>query len=105
MDSMMQEIAADLIDKSSLRCEYHLPELPQGQQYDYSTFDLFYAPGDNSAPHSLVRVDHENLCTPGAFTIDEQSLKITLCPQTCDVVEADSGASVYLSICPGWSEY
>ena len=102
IDGMMQQVVADLVDGSSHPCLYQLPEPPQGQYYDFNRINLNYAPGDSGPTQSLTRVDHVSQCMPRGYLIDEQTLQITLCPQTCDAVKADGGADLYFDVCPGW---
>jgi hypothetical protein len=92
-DAVFNDIAAGVVDVTAVPCEFDLPDPPQGQQYDYNTLDVIYTPGGMGAPQTFVKVDSAGLCMPGAFYI-EQGNHVVLCPQACQVVEADDDAKL-----------
>jgi hypothetical protein len=92
-DAVFNDIAAGVIDVTAVPCEFDLPDPPMGQQYDYNTLDVIYTPGGMGAPQTFVKVDSAGLCMPGAFYI-ESGNHVVLCPQACQVVEADDEAKI-----------
>ena len=92
-DAVFNDIAAGVLDVTAVPCEFDLPDPPMGEQYDYNTLDVIYTPGGNGAPQTFVKVDSAGLCMPGAFYI-ETGNHVVLCPQACQVVEADDNAKI-----------
>jgi hypothetical protein len=92
-DAVFNAIAAGVVDVTAVPCEFDLPAPPMGEMYDYNTLDVIYTPNGNGAPQVFVKVDSAGLCMPGAFYI-EQPDHIVLCPQACQVVEADPNAKI-----------
>jgi hypothetical protein len=99
-DVVFQDIAAGVIDVTSVPCEFDVPEAPPGQMLDLNTVDVLYTPGGNGQVQTWTKVDSPSLCGPNKFYIDE-SLdpdRIILCPQACSVVEADEAAKIEVKI-------
>ncbi len=86
--AFLQLIAGDIANEITSACEFTLPPPPGTSLYDYPSIEVVYTPGGGS-PQTLVQVPNLGVCVPGAFYV-EQGNHLVLCPQVCQLVEADS---------------
>jgi hypothetical protein len=99
-DAVFQDIAAGVIDVTKVPCEFDVPPPPPGQELDLNTIDVLYTPGGGGPTQEWTKVDSESQCGPGKFWIDDTVMppRIHLCDAACQVVEADSAATVEVKI-------
>jgi hypothetical protein len=87
----LQSIAGSVIG-----CDYTIPDSDAGK-IDYSKVVVRYTSGDAGTGVELQKVSDQSACgTSGGFYYDNPATptKITLCPASCDQVQADSEAKV-----------
>jgi hypothetical protein len=81
---------------SAIGCDYSIPE-SDGGKIDYSKVVVHYSSGDGGTGTDLPQVSDQSACgSNGGFYYDNPSAptKITLCPTSCDAVQADGQAKV-----------
>lgn len=97
-DVVFQEIAKGVIEGAKIECEFPMPEPPPEKELDPATIEIEFTPSAGGNPQKFVQVDSAAQCKAGAFYIEGETLK--LCPQTCELVQADSKAKIQiLALC------
>ncbi len=97
-DSVFQAIAEGVVEGAAVPCEFGIPTLDAGI-IDPNQVKVEYTPGNGDPPITYDPVANEAACAGGdGFYYDDpvNPTKVTLCPATCDTVQADEGASVVL---------
>ena len=95
-DAVFQRLAAGVIETAQVACTV---ELPPASTIDPGSVLVEYEPGDGGATVTLSPVASEADCGPDGFYVSGSQL--LLCPDACAAVQADSGASLRLTGCPG----
>lgn len=87
---MFQDIAAGVLE-AALPCEFAVPDPPPGQTLDLASGGIVFTPG-MGMPQQWQLVTGPSQCGPDKFYI--QGTTIFLCPEACDVAEADPSAKL-----------
>lgn len=85
----LASIAGQIIDS----CTFAMPDPPAGETIDPTLTNVIITWGDGKS--SLILGDDIGDCTVG-WQADGTN-ELTLCPETCDAVKADSGARLHLA--------
>lgn len=98
--AMLEQIAADLADKTRIPCVYEPPAPPDDQQLDPGTIVVTYTPAPDEDPVTLTPVAGEGACAgEGEFWFDGQ--RVQLCPLACAAIESNPEAALTASyLCP-----
>lgn len=101
---MFQNIAASVIDVTSVPCAIAVPAAPPGPMLDLDTVTVLYTPGDGGQSEEWTQVDGPSRCQADAFYIDETGgeLTIHLCPDACARIEDDAAAALSVRIACGF---
>jgi hypothetical protein len=72
-----------------------MPSSSNGQEIDPTKVNVEYTPG-GGMPQTLGQVQDEAHCTNGGWYYDDPvaPTTITLCPETCQVIQADDQAKI-----------
>jgi hypothetical protein len=89
-DAVFQAMANGVIAASTLSCQFKPPAPPTGQEYD--RYYVKYEPSNGDAALYLQSAPNVGECSAGKFYMIGNDL--VLCPASCDVLKADSGAKV-----------
>jgi len=90
-DAVFERIAEGVVEDTTVACDFAIPDAPEGEALDLSTVEVSYTPS-SAAAQVLRQTADPSQCDDASFYIDGDSIQ--LCPDTCEVVQADSGASV-----------
>src|SRR5262249_5207613 len=98
-DVVFQKIADDVITRSRVACHFDVPTPPVGQTLDYDKVAVNYTKGDGSGTIEYDQVLYNDgmpdcATHPDAFYINPTLNQVQLCPDTCNLVQADSGAAL-----------
>jgi hypothetical protein len=97
-DAVFQDIAAGVINATSVPCEFDLPPPSNGQTPDLMSLQVLYTHGDMTTTEEFNRVASEAACgvLDNAFWLDESTDpdRVHLCPNACDKVEDDELAAL-----------
>ncbi|MCA9601892.1 MAG: hypothetical protein R3A78_11685 [Polyangiales bacterium] len=85
-------MAQGVIEVAQVGCDFAVPDPPDGEHLDLSTVQVKYSSGDTLIG-KYNQVANEAACTPEAFYIENETT-IKLCPDLCNVVQADENANV-----------
>jgi hypothetical protein len=91
-DAVFQTIAKEVLQSGSLACDFAIPEAPAGVTLDLGKVAVSYTPGDGSEARLFGQVANSALCQADAFFAADDL--ISLCPQACDLVRADSRSAL-----------
>ncbi len=95
----MDEIRAQM-----LACEFIIPEPGEGEEFEPTKVNVEYTPGGSSSSEQLPQANDEADCAGGPgwyYDNPTAPTKITLCPASCALVQADSGAKItFVFGCP-----
>ncbi len=93
-DAVFQAIAADVIVKAEIACDFPIPPPPEGEELDLTRVAVSKKLLDGSAlpPYGQAATAAE--CQADAFYIDQAQNRIFLCPETCAALEADPAGGV-----------
>ena len=85
--------ALQAIKESHVDCEVGLPPDSDLSELDPQTVNVTYTPGSGSHPLTLQQVDGAAACGEGWYYDDPVApTKISLCPETCALIQADKSA-------------
>jgi hypothetical protein len=97
----------------AVQCSFDLPEPMPGEQIDPRLVRVEYTPEGSGTPGLLPHVSDEAACAAGGgwyYDNNQNPTRITLCPETCGQVQADTQALVDVALgcecevdeeCPG----
>jgi hypothetical protein len=93
-DAVFRAIAADVIVKSEIACDFPIPPPPAGETLDLTKVAVSKRRLDGTplAPYGQAASPAE--CQADAFYIDEAENRIYLCPETCAALDADPAGGV-----------
>ncbi len=91
-DVIFQEVADGVIDGVALECSYVPAEPANGVELDFDRVVAYYTEGGTGDPLGLSRVANAGACAANSFYVSAGV--ITLCPDTCDAVNADPNAKL-----------
>lgn len=94
-----QDLLAALkaIQKSQVACVFAMPEAEPGKEVDPKKINVNYTPGSGGDVNTIGQVGSAAECgSGGGWYYDDPAdpAIITLCPSTCDAVQADSAAKI-----------
>jgi hypothetical protein len=92
-DVVFQRIAADVVTRVQIACDFDIPEPPAGKDLEFDKVAVNYVAGDGSGEHEFLQARTAADCEANAFYI-ENNTRIVLCPEACTVVQADEAAHV-----------
>jgi hypothetical protein len=89
--------ALNSISQKAIACTYQMPTSDAGA-IDSEKVSIEYTPGGQTTPQKLTNVGTASQCGPGGWYYDKPTdpTTITLCPDTCTAVQADSGAKIQI---------
>jgi hypothetical protein len=91
-DAVFQVLARSVVETAKVDCVFEIPEAPAGQALDRASVRVEYEPGDGGKTQTFEQQENAKDCDDGSFFIRDD--RIELCPDVCDIVEADSDAEV-----------
>ena len=91
-DAVFNHVAMGVVAGAKVACDFALPAPPPGQQIDLGTVLVDYTAGGMGARTTFKQVAGAATCGPNSFYIDKG--RVYLCPDACNVVQADSKAKV-----------
>lgn len=91
-DVIFQEVADGVIDGVALECSYVPAEPADGEELDFDRVVAYYTEGGSGQPLGLTRVANAGACAANSYYVSAGV--ITLCPDTCDAVNADLNAKL-----------
>jgi hypothetical protein len=95
-DAVFQQVAADVVDRVVVQCDFDPPSVPAGRRLDFDRVVVLHRPSDGSTPETLDRAASASACADGAFYVDGD--RVTLCPETCDRVQDDPDSTVEVNV-------
>jgi hypothetical protein len=93
-DVVFKQIAAGVVEGSTVDCAFPIPPNPPGKIIDPSTIAIEYTPGGGGPPQGYGQVKDLASCTDSSFYIDAGT--INLCPAVCTNVQKDGMAKIQL---------
>ena len=93
-DVVFSTIANDVATRTTLACDFAIPELPSDQTLELDNVAVPYTAGA-AAGGAVIKFGQAPTsadCQANAFYIENN--RIYLCPETCDVVKSDDMAQV-----------
>jgi hypothetical protein len=91
-DVVFQRIAADVVRKRAIACDFELPPPPHGRELNLENVALQYSSDPALASVTFLQALTVDDCADNAFYI--ASGRLNLCPSTCSAVRDDPLASV-----------
>lgn len=93
-------LALKAIQGSQLSCEFPMPDSSNGQEIDPHKVNVTYTPGGGGPGSTIRQVHSAAQCTTGGWYYDNAAnpSKITLCPQTCHVVQSEGQGKIEIVI-------
>jgi hypothetical protein len=85
------------IQKSTVACEFAMPQGDPGTTVDPTKVNVNYTPGGSDMAQTIGQVNDAAACGSGAgwfYDDNNAPTKIILCPGTCTAVQADDGAKI-----------
>jgi len=95
-DSVFQEVALGVIRGAQVKCEFEIPEAPDGKIYDLTAIEVLYTPSTVAEPELFELASGIASCHDTGFYLTETS--VVLCPQSCARVQGDVEAKVEVGI-------
>jgi len=92
---VFDRIAKSAIEGAVLPCEFVVPEPPAGEKLDLSTVALRFTDGSGKE-EVFLRAKDASECGSNRFLFDETARVLTLCPDACARVKADSKGTLNL---------
>jgi hypothetical protein len=94
-DVIFNQIAADVVEGAALTCSF-TPQPPSNGSLDFDRMVVYYTEGGTTVPAKLVQVANAAACTAGGFYVEAGV--VTLCPATCDAVQADPAGQLAVHV-------
>jgi len=91
-DVVFRTIAQDVVQTSTIACDFEIPPPPQGLQLDLANVAIQYDPGDGGTPLQFGQAPSASACQADAFYIANE--RLNLCPETCAGIRRDPRANV-----------
>jgi hypothetical protein len=86
-DVIFQAIADDVVEGSSLGCSFTPTPSDPETSLDFDHMVVYYTPGGATMPTKLTKVADAGVCGASSYFVADG--EVTLCPVTCDAVQAD----------------
>jgi hypothetical protein len=93
-DAVFKAIAADVIVKAEIACDFPIPAPPEGEELDLNKVAVSKKLLDGTALPAYGQAATPADCQADAFYIDQAQNRIFLCPETCTALEADPAGGV-----------
>jgi len=93
-DTILQTLAASIIDGAKVSCTFPVPEAPEGKTLDPDSLEVVFTP-NGDIPDVFSPVDSEAACTASSFYFDNDT--IVLCPAACEAIQGDVDAVLELA--------
>jgi hypothetical protein len=93
-DAVFKAIAADVIVKAEIACDFEIPPPPEGEELDLEKVAVSKKLVDGTALPPYGQAATPADCQADAFYIDQAQNRIFLCPETCAALEADPAGGV-----------
>ncbi len=93
-DAVFQAIAADVIVKTNIACDFDIPPPPVDQEIDLDKVAISKKQIDGTPLTPYGQVIDPVDCQPDAFYIDRTENRIFLCPEACDALQAEPEGGV-----------
>jgi hypothetical protein len=93
--------ALKAIQGSQVACDFAMPTPDPGKTIDPTLVNVDYTPGGGGMKQTIGQVTNAGACGPkGGWYYDDANnpTKITLCPATCTVVQADSMPKIDIAL-------
>lgn len=87
-----QKIAETAIVGAKATCEFDVPPPPQGQTLEDAVVE--YTPSNGGPAQQFEKVADASACTSASYYVEAGHLK--LCPQVCNLVQADNAAKIQI---------
>jgi hypothetical protein len=91
-DVVFRRIAEDVVQTSTLACDFAIPPAPLGLELDLNNVAIEYTPGTGAPPIQFGQAPASGACQADAFYIAND--RINLCPEACSTVRRDPTANV-----------
>jgi hypothetical protein len=91
-DVVFRRIAEDVVETSSIACDFPIPAAPAGLELDLENVGIEYDPGSSAVPVRFGQAPTFDVCQTDAFYIENN--RLNLCPEACDVVRRDLTAKL-----------
>jgi hypothetical protein len=90
--TVFSTIATGVVEATPVACEFTIPVPDDGGVIDPDTIEVDYTPGGVGMPQTFHQVVGPADCAADAFYISADT--VYLCPQACDLVQADDTAQI-----------
>lgn len=91
-DVVFRRIAEDVVQTSTLACDFPIPAAPAGSTLDLNNVAIQYTPGTGATPIQFGQAPAATGCQADAFYIAND--RLNLCPEACSTIRSDPSASV-----------
>jgi hypothetical protein len=91
-DVVFRTIANDVVQTSSIACDFPIPAAPPGLELDLDKVAIQYAPSAGGAPIQFGQAKDFSACQSNAFYIAND--RLNLCADTCATIRNDPRAAV-----------
>lgn len=91
-DAVFGVLARGVVESAKADCIFEIPAAPAGESIDRSTINVEYTPGDGGDTRRLSSVARDADCQSDHFVLEAD--RIVLCPDACQLLEADPRAKV-----------
>lgn len=91
-DVVFRRIAEDVVQTSTLACDFAIPAPPPGLELDLNNVAIEYTPATGAPPIQFGQAPTSDTCQADAFYIADS--RINLCPEACSAVRRDPAANV-----------
>jgi hypothetical protein len=91
-DVVFRRIAEDVVQTSTLACDFPIPPAPTGLELDLDNVAIQYTPGTGATPIHFGQAPAATGCQADAFYIAND--RLNLCPEACSTIRSDPTANV-----------
>lgn len=91
-DVVFRRIAEDVVQTSTLACDFPIPAAPANSALDLNNVAIQYTPGTGATPIQFGQAPAATGCQADAFYIANN--RLNLCPEACSTIRSDPTANV-----------
>jgi hypothetical protein len=91
-DVVFQRIAEDVVQTSTIACDFAIPSDPAGANLDLENIAVSYTPGNGGTSLTFGQATSAAGCEANAFYIASNG--VNLCPEACAMIRSDPAADV-----------
>jgi hypothetical protein len=91
-DVVFQRIAEDVVQTSTIACDFAIPPDPANANLDLNNIAVSYTPGNGGKPLTFGQATSAAGCEANAFYIASNG--VNLCPEACAMIRSDPAADV-----------